>query len=129
MTEDMIRFESHIFDAVGEAEFKGIGITDDGEYILTYIYAQNDNEYVPAENETMPAGGAPVEPDWNIGVLTYNVVRGTAEYSYYNGMYNKYFYSGDYRCRYLYDEQGEEYFIFGYKNQVMSEQIQAGHEK
>lgn len=32
------------------------GITDDGEYILTYIYAQNDNEYVPVENETMPAG-------------------------------------------------------------------------
>ena len=116
MTEDMIRFESYIFDGMSGAEFKSIGITDEGEYILTYIYAQNNNEYMPAENETMPADGALVEPDWNIGVLTYNVSRGTAEYSYYSGMYDKYFYSGDYRCRYLYDERGKEYFIFGYKN-------------
>ncbi len=129
MTEDMIRFEAYIFDGISGAEFKSIGITDEGEYILTYIYAQNDNEYVPAENETMPADGTLVEPDWNIGVLTYNVFRGTAEYSYYNGMYNKYFYSGDYRCRYLYDEQGKEYFVFGYKNSEDGSQatVQTGY--
>lgn len=30
MTEDMIRFESYIFDGISGAEFKSIGITDEG---------------------------------------------------------------------------------------------------
>lgn len=117
MTEDMIRFESYIFSGSSGAQFKGIEANENGEYILTYIYAINNNEYVPSEGGTLPAGGTAAEPEWRIGVLTYNASQGSSEYAYYTGMYYEYFYTGEYTCRYLYDEQDNRFFLFGYKQQ------------
>lgn len=114
MNEDVIRFESHIFDGKSGAEYKSIE-NDDGGYILTYVYGINENEYTPTDGETMPVQGTVVEPKWNIGVLTYNTAQETSEITYYEGMYYDYFYVDEYTCRKLYDKQGNEFLLFGYK--------------
>ena len=113
MTTDEIRFESYYFCGTSGAEIRRIDLDGSGGYILTYIYAVNNNEY--ETDETRPASGTIVEADWNIGVLTYRTASQVSEYAYYTGMYEEYFYEDGYTCRYLYDDQGNTCFLFGYK--------------
>lgn len=108
----MITFESSYFCGK-DAEYRKVTVNEDGEIILSYIYAYNANK--AADNgETNPAGGTTVEPDWYIGVLEYNYSTDDSTTKLYSSM-SDYVYEGEYACRYLYgDSEEDKYLLFGY---------------
>ena len=111
--DEMSTFESFYFCGK-DAEYRKLTVNDDGEIILSYIYAYNANK-AKGNGETKPAGGTTVEPEWYIGVLEYNYSTDESSTKLYSFM-SDYVYEGGYTCRYLYgDTEEDRYLLFGYK--------------